>query len=102
MRKDTKTLSHGNISNHTNDQPIKFGKLLILFVVGFAMIFMGIMIFMVAAWLSKGSANFGVLIFVGPIPIVVGAGPEASWMVLFALIIAVLSIMMFLVLRRKG
>ncbi|MCW3992963.1 MAG: hypothetical protein NWE85_00125 [Candidatus Bathyarchaeota archaeon] len=30
-----------------------------------------------------------------------GAGPEALWMILFAIILAVLSVIMFLVLRRE-
>jgi uncharacterized membrane protein len=76
-------------------------KILILFIVGFFIIFIGIIILMVATTLySQGSANFGAVIFIGPIPIVVGAGPHATWMVLFAIILAALSIVMFLAMRR--
>jgi uncharacterized membrane protein len=85
-------------ANIERDRPQNF---LILFIIGFFIIFMGVMILVVAALLSGGSLNFGVLIFIGPFPIVVGAGPEATWMVLFAIILAVLSIITFLILHRK-
>jgi len=76
--------------------------LLLLFIIGFLIIFAGIIILIVAAMLSGGSMNFGAVIFIGPFPIVIGAGPEATWMVLFAIILAVLSIIMLLVSRRGG
>jgi uncharacterized membrane protein len=76
-------------------------KILVLFILGFFITFVGIMILMVASTLySQGSANFGAVIFIGPIPIVIGAGPQATWMVLFAVILAALSIMMYLIMRR--
>jgi uncharacterized membrane protein len=57
---------------------------------------------MVATMLySEGSANFGGVIFIWFIPIVFGVGPEATWMIIFAIILAVLSIVMFLILRRE-
>jgi uncharacterized membrane protein len=51
--------------------------------------------------LCEVSANFDIVFFIGPIPIVLGAGPEAAWMVLLAIIIAVVSIMMFLIMHRE-
>jgi len=90
------------ISKHINDESNRPQKFLILFVIGFVIIFLGIIILMVAAVLhGQGSVNFGAIIFIGPVPIVVGAGPEATWMVLFAIILAVLSIIMFLITRRE-
>jgi uncharacterized membrane protein len=90
------------ISKHINNESNRPQKFLILFVVGLVIIFLGIIILMVAAILyNEGSANFGGVIFIWFIPIVFGAGPEATWMVLFAIILAVLSVIMFLILRRK-
>jgi uncharacterized membrane protein len=74
---------------------------LALFIVGFFMTLIGIIILIVATMLyGEDSANFVALIFIGPIPIVVGAGPQAGWMVLFAIVLAVLSIITFLIMRR--
>jgi uncharacterized membrane protein len=86
-------------ANDENAMPQKF---LILFIVGFFIILVGIIILMVTTILyGEDSANFGALIFIGPLPIVVGAGPEATWMFLFAIILAVLSIVTFLIMRRR-
>lgn len=88
------------LSKYVREQSSVFQKFFLLFIIGFFLIFVGIIILMVAAVLSDGSANFGAFIFIGPFPIVMGAGPEAPWMI-FAIILAVLSIIMFLVLRRE-
>lgn len=85
-----------------NDENAMSHKFLALFIVGFFLTLIGIIILIIATMLyGEGSANFVVLIFIGPIPIVVGAGPQAGWMVLLAIILAVLSIIMFLVMRRE-
>jgi uncharacterized membrane protein len=89
------------IAKRANGEPDRPSEFLILFIIGFFIIFTGVILLVVAALLSNGSLNFGMLIFVGPFPIVVGAGPESAWMVLFAIILAVLSIVMFLILHGK-
>jgi len=88
-------------SKCANDESSIFPKFSLLFIIGFFTILVGVVILIVAAMLSDGSANSGVVIFIGPFPIVVGAGREAPWMVLFSIVLAVLSIIMFLVLRRE-
>ena len=89
----------GKCANDKSSRPQKF---LILLTIGFFIIFLGIIILMVATMLySEGSANFGGVIFIWFIPIVFGVGPEATWMIIFAIILAVLSIIMFLILRRE-
>ena len=74
---------------------------LFLFIIGFFIIFMGIAFLAAAAMFSGGQVNFGALIFIGPFPIVIGAGPEAVWMILFAVVLAVLSIVIFLVFYKR-
>ena len=88
-------------SESANDKSSTFQKSLMLFIIGFFVIFAGIIILIAAAVLSNGSANFGAVIFIGPFPIVVGTGPEATWMVLFAVILAIFSIITFVILRRE-
>ncbi|MEM3696756.1 MAG: DUF131 domain-containing protein [Candidatus Bathyarchaeia archaeon] len=80
----------------------KHQKFLMLFIIGFFIIFLGIIILIVVSLVyGEGSINFGGVIFIWFIPIVFGAGPEAQWMVLFAIILAVLSIALFLIMRRE-
>jgi len=90
-----------NFPKCASEQSSVFQKFFLLFIIGFFTILIGIIILMVATVLSDGSANFGAFIFIGPFPIVVGAGPEAPWMILFAIILTILSTIMFLVLRRE-
>ena len=77
-------------------------KFLMLFIIGFFIIFLGIVILIIAALVyGQSSANFGGVIFIWFIPIVFGVGPESKWIILFAIILAVLGIAMSLVMRRE-
>lgn len=80
----------------------EFKKLFLMLTIGFLAIFAGVVILAVAAVLSGGSADIGGVIFIWFIPIVFGAGPHAAWIILFALILAVLSLIIFLISYRKG
>jgi uncharacterized membrane protein len=77
-------------------------RILVLFIMGIFIIFLGVVILMAASLLSgSGSASFGGFIFIGPIPIVIGAGPEAPWLTTMAIILAVIGTVMFLIMCRK-
>lgn len=89
-------------SKHADDESSGFQKFLILFITGLFIIFVGIIILIITAlFYGEGAANFGGVIFIWFIPIAFGTGPEATWMILLAIILAVLSILMFLTLRRE-
>jgi len=90
------------MANRADDGSNKRRKILILLFLGFFIAVLGIMILIIAAFLAGGgSTSFGIVIFIGPIPIIVGAGPEAQWLVLFAIILTVLSIVMFTSMRKQ-
>ena len=77
-------------------------KLLTLFILGLLITIVGLVLVVTAVVVSQGnSTSFGGVILIGPIPIVFGAGPGAQWLILFAIIMAILSIIMLLMLRRK-
>lgn len=77
-------------------------KLFLVLILGFAVVFVGIAVILVATVLyGSGSASVGAVIFIGPIPIVIGAGPDVTLMILFSMILAVLSIVVLLVMNRK-
>jgi len=70
--------------------------------IGSFIILLGIVILTIAAIISGGgSTSYGIIIFIGPIPIVLGAGPGAPWMILFAIILAALSIVVFQLMHRR-
>ena len=77
-------------------------KVFLLLITGFVLVFVGIVVVLIAAVLfSGGSASAGAVVFIGPFPIVIGADSDVTWIVLFSIILAVLSIVMFLVLNRR-
>jgi uncharacterized membrane protein len=85
------------------DEPYTPRKCLTLFILGFSTIILGLILVAVAAAFSQvDSTGLGGIIFIGPIPIVFGAGPDAQWMILFAIIPTVLSVTMFLISRGKA
>jgi uncharacterized membrane protein len=92
-----------NNESQTAEEGITVSNRFFLFLIlGFVLVLVGITVILVTAVLyGGGSANFGAVIFIGPFPIVVGAGPETTLMVLLGIILAVLSVIMFLVMSRR-
>lgn len=87
---------------HEDAESGMFKKFLLLLIIGFSLILVGIIVLIVATVLyGGGSASFGAVIFIGPFPFVFGAGPEASWMILFSIILAVLSVIIYVIFRRE-
>jgi uncharacterized membrane protein len=72
-----------------------------LLAAGFGLIFVGIIIVALAAAFNGNSGSAGVIIFIGPFPIVFGAGPDATWLILVGFTIAAISVVLFWVMRRK-
>jgi uncharacterized membrane protein len=70
-------------------------------IIGVVLIFVGVVVLVVASVVLGGSGSAGVVIFIGPFPIVFGRGPDAAWLILIGIIIAVLSIVLFLIMNRR-
>jgi uncharacterized membrane protein len=77
-------------------------KLLALLFLGFAIVIIGIIIITIGAALGNGSASVGGVIFIGPFPIVLGAGPDAAWLIVISIVLAVVSIILFMLFRRRS
>jgi uncharacterized membrane protein len=91
--------------DNASSESSRHGVLLALFIGGILIFFVGMMFLAVAvSFLSHGnSTSFGVVVFLGPFPIVIGAGPEPTLLLLVAVIVAILFVSVFLLtrLRRK-
>ncbi len=94
-------MSIGEKPEAHNDQTAKSLRLLTLIIIGFSIIFIGIIILIVASLMSGSNTGFGVFILVGPIPIIIGAGPEAQWLILIAIILTIISVMTYLAIHRQ-
>ena len=85
-----------------NEQESSFSsRLNWIFAIGFVLIFLGVLFIAAGAMFGGGSTSSGVVIFIGPLPIVFGAGPDASLLVLAAVLLAAASLVAFVVLHRK-
>lgn len=68
---------------------------------GIGLVFVGVAVLAVAAVMAGGSGSVGGVIFIGPIPIVFGAGPDSGWLITISIIVAVIMVVLFLVLNRR-
>jgi len=72
-----------------------------LFLIGFFLMFAGIVVLIVAAVLQGDmSASGALIIFIGPIPIILGAGSNASFALLLAVILTIVGFVVFFWLRK--
>ena len=78
-----------------------FGRFFNFLIFGIALIFVGIVILVVVSLFSGGSGSSGIVIFIGPFPIVFGIGPDAVWLILIGIIITVLTLIFVLITYRK-
>ena len=86
----------------TEDEGITISSRLFGFLIlGIALVFVGIVVLVVVSLVLGSSGSVGVVIFIGPFPIVFGSGPNADWLILIGLILAVLSVVFFLVMKRR-
>jgi uncharacterized membrane protein len=72
-----------------------------LFFVAFAVIFIGVLLVIIGTMLSSGTVSGGAIILIGPIPIILGTGPNSLAMVGLAAALTVLSVVVFFLMRRR-
>jgi len=73
-----------------------------IFFASFAMILLGMILMMISSLTqAKGITSGGAVILIGPIPIILGSGPESTWLILMAVIITMIALAAFLLSRRK-
>ena len=74
----------------------------LLLLTGFLLVSVGVALVLIAIALTEnGLASGGGVIFIGPFPIVIATGIDASWLVFFSIILTILSIVVFLVVKKK-
>jgi len=59
-------------------------------------------VMMIASFMQgQGATSGGAVILIGPIPIILGGGPESNFLVIVAVIITAISLAAFLLARRR-
>lgn len=76
-------------------------RLMTLLLLGIALVSVGVVVMFVAMLVLGGPGSIGGVIFIGPIPIVFGAGPNAEWLIAIGLIISMISIILFVFMYRR-
>jgi uncharacterized membrane protein len=82
-------------------EPSVSSRLSWVFAAGYILVFLGVLFIAVAVIFGGGSASSGVVIFIGPFPVAFGAGPDAGLLILLAVVLAIASLVAFVVLNRK-
>jgi len=72
-----------------------------LFLLSFLLVLLGT-IFITIASVLPATISIGVVVFLGPIPIIVGAGPHLVWIILLAFALTILGIVVFFALRKRA
>jgi uncharacterized membrane protein len=70
--------------------------------VGLVLILVGITLVVAATMLSGETVAAGAVIFIGPIPIVVGTGSCSIWAMILAVVLVILGIFMFVIYRKRA
>ena len=78
------------------------GRFIAILFLGIALVFVGVVVLVFASLNSGGSGSAGIIIFIGPFPIVFGSGPNWGWLVLIGIIITVVSVVFFLGMNRRS
>ena len=73
-----------------------------IFLASFALVFIGMIVMMIASFTQgHGTTSGGAVILIGPIPIILGNGPESTWLIASASVITAIALVAFLLTRRK-
>jgi len=73
-----------------------------IFLAGFLLIFLGMVILIIAGLMGGISQSFGLVVFIGPIPIILGTGKYSLLAILLAVLLTILGIILFVIFRKWG
>jgi len=71
-----------------------------IFLIGFLLVFLGTIILIIAGLMGEISQSSGLIIFIGPIPIVLGAGKHSLLAIFLAILLTIIGIVLFLIFQR--
>jgi uncharacterized membrane protein len=84
-----------------NGDTAGFHNVFWVFAVGFILIFAGTIVIAAATSVGSSDASGSIVIFLGPFPIVFGAGPNAVSLIIIGAVLAITSTILFWVIRRN-
>ena len=72
-----------------------------VFLAGFFLLFIGVVVLMIATLIYGLPDSVGLIVFIGPIPIILGAGEYSFLTIMLAIVLTILSIIFFMILRKQ-
>jgi len=73
-----------------------------IFLASLGLVFIGMVVMMIASFTQgHGTTSGGAVILIGPIPIILGSGPESTWLIALAAVITAIALVASLLARRK-
>ena len=76
-------------------------SLMKVFLLGFTLMLIGVVTVVIATLLYGSPDSVGLIVFIGPIPIILGAGEYSFLTIVLALILTAMSVIFFFVLRKQ-
>ena len=91
------------LRDKSEDDGIQVSSRFFMFLMlGFVVVIIGIILVMIASLFGGGSTSVGGVIFIGPFPIVIGAGPDAVWLIAISIAISIVMVLAFVLMRRRN
>ncbi len=97
-----KRLTENPIPDEQSDGVTVSNRLFTALTLGFLLIVAGVIVLVAAVALSGGSGSVGGVVFIGPIPIVFGAGPDSNWLIIISVVLAVVTLALFVIYSRRA
>ncbi|MCW4002848.1 MAG: DUF131 domain-containing protein [Candidatus Bathyarchaeota archaeon] len=95
-------MNDGETDEYADEDDSFSNRLFVFLLLGVALVFIGIIVLVVVSSALGGSGSVGGVILIGPIPIIFGSGPNASWLIIISVILTVISLILFFVLNRRS
>jgi len=88
-------------ATQTKEETFMSATALKLFFLGLCLMFAGVIVLFIAAALQGNTnASGALIIFIGPFPIILGAGPQAFFAILLAVVLTIFGFVVFFWLRK--
>jgi len=83
------------------DVSVSFSSFMKIFLLGFFLIFIGVAVLIATSLIYGMPDSLGLIVFIGPIPIILGAGRYSLLAIILAIILTILSIAFFISLQKR-
>jgi len=92
---------YGQLKERPKEFGLRRSSFFKFFLFGVLLIFMGVIFIVISAFLLEAPISAGVVLILGPLPIILGTGPYATLALILVVILTILSIIMFFMFQKR-